>query len=461
MTGQLRRRVSKSVCRWVLACGFCLLVSPLYGYDRVVPSSSQQGLLTWSCPTSGVVSYRVEWSPGREGASWHDLACGGEGLAPTGGTMSAAVPAFFRVCASVTDGTPAVEAPVIGALTRLGVLVWRQNTNGVLAQRIEWSPRIETAVWADLACGAGLGSPTGSTMSADVPTCFRVRAMLRDTTNSFLQIPSVAFDMGNAMSPEEGDADELPVHRVLLSAFAVDAHETTKERWDDVAAWASAHGYDIGPTDALARDGNHPVFGVTWFECVKWCNARSEKEGLLPCYTNSHGVYREGEVDPECDWDANGYRLPSEAEWEAAARGGAAGRRFPWGDSDTIQHERANYSSDASLDYDTSATRGYHPAYVSEWPPYTSPVGSFPPNGIGLYDAAGNVWEWCWDWYDASYYAASPAIDPRGPSAGPGRVVRGGGWDNGPANCRNADRDVIWPGDGSEAVGFRTVRSVE
>jgi len=194
---------------------------------------------------------------------------------------------------------------------------------------------------------------------------------------------------------------------------------------------------------------------------VKWSNARSQKEGLTPCYTlDGTVVMRTGTSDPECNFLANGYRLPTEAEWEKAARGGLSGKRFPWGD--TITHSEANYFSSSNYGYDVSPTRGFHPTYNDGVTPYSSPVGSFAPNGYGLYDMAGNMWESCWDWYGGSYYASSPLSDPRGPSSGSNHVFRGGAWYNNIlAYCtRASNRSNGHPGyDNDHGLGFRCARS--
>jgi len=134
-------------------------------------------------------------------------------------------------------------------------------------------------------------------------------------------------------------------------------------------------------------------------------------------------------------------------------RGGATGRRFPWADSDNISHERANYQArPGDPDYDVNPTSGFHPDYKDDMP-YTSPVGSFAPNGYELYDMAGNVWEWVWDWFDAEYYDNLPATDPRGPASGSYRVFRGGGWGSLAQYCQAAFRY-----DGSD-LGFRLALS--
>lgn len=274
-------------------------------------------------------------------------------------------------------------------------------------------------------------------------------------------IPAGSFQMGDAFN--EGYYDERPVHSVYVSAFYMDAYEVTKALWDEVASWASRNGYDIGPSDGAGKAPDHPVDNVSWHESVKWCNARSEKEGWTPAYYTSSAktaVYRTGTIDVQRDWVRwdTGYRLPTEAEWEKAARGGCGGRRFPWCDTDTITHSRANYYSQPDS-YDTSWTRGYHPTYETGDYPYTSPVGSFAPNGYGLYDMAGNVWEWCWDWHSLGYYASSPGTDPRSPTSGTARAFRGGGWFNSPLTCRVAYRNPYWPRGKDANLGLRAVLS--
>lgn len=244
-------------------------------------------------------------------------------------------------------------------------------------------------------------------------------------------IPAGSFTMGNCMASSEGQPDELPLHTVDVSAFYMDKTEVTKALWDEVYQWAIAHGYSFDNAGS-GKAANHPVHTVNWYDMVKWCNARSEKAGLVPAYYTSATqttVYRTGQVDVRNDWVKwnAGYRLPTEAEWEKAARGGVSGHRFPWSNVDTISHSQANYYSD-NYSYDASPTRGYHPTFNDGVDPYTSPVGYFAANSFGLYDMTGNVWEWCWDRYDAAYYSSLSQVDPRGASSGSYRVVRGGSW---------------------------------
>ncbi len=285
----------------------------------------------------------------------------------------------------------------------------------------------------------------------------------RPTPSGLALIPAGDFEMGDSFRDSPNSWGERPVHKVFVSAYYLGRTEVTKAEWDEVQAWAVNNGY----TDLRLGGGkraNHPVHSVSWFDVVNWCNAASEREGLTPVYQTSTGdVFRTGDLNPTItptiNYSSNGYRLPSEAEWEKAARGGTMGQRFPWGD--TISHVNANYSSHSSDRYDVSLMREFHPQYRTGEEPFTSPVGSFVPNGYGLFDMAGNVWEWCNDWWDASYYTNSPTSDPRGPTSGLYRVLRGGGWTGHARHCRSAYRDGIETGNWfGNNVGFRLARSL-
>jgi formylglycine-generating enzyme required for sulfatase activity len=285
----------------------------------------------------------------------------------------------------------------------------------------------------------------------------RVRAELVPVAvpTGFALIPAGSFSMGDSFS--EGGSYERPVHTVSVSAFYMGTTEVTYGQWQAVQGWASTHGY----TDLPAGSGkgtDHPVHSVSWYDVVKWCNAKSEQEGRTPVYRTDTGeVYRTGSIAPVIAYGNNGYRLPTEAEWEKAARGGVSGQRFPWGD--TITHAQANYYSSSFYSYDVSTTQGFHPDYDTGITPYTSPVGSFAVNGYGLYDTAGNVWEWCNDWY--SYYTSTPSADPVGPSWGEARVNRGGGWSHAAGPWRLATRGGGFSSNRSEFLGFRlALRSV-
>ncbi len=270
-------------------------------------------------------------------------------------------------------------------------------------------------------------------------------------------IPAGSFERGNALSATgDGYSGELPVHTVSVSAFHMDRHEVTKALWDEVRAWGLLHGYTDLPVGG-GKQSNHPVHSVNWYAAVKWCNARSQKEARSVSYTVGGAVYKTGTHIPDFNGSVAGYRLPTEAEWEKAARGGASWNRFPWSGDHVIEHTQANYNSTDAYSYDTSTTRGYHPDYAVGVEPFTSPVGSFAPNGYGLYDMAGNLWEWCWDGYSDEAYALTPAANPQGPSGGSVRVFRGGSWDLYADDCRVAGRYGDNPARAGDDVGFRTV----
>jgi formylglycine-generating enzyme required for sulfatase activity len=299
-----------------------------------------------------------------------------------------------------------------------------------------------------------------SSLSEATPSLAGSSPKVSDTLKSkesFSRIPAGSFTMGDSL---DGISD-APRRTVALDAYYIGKYEVTKVEWDEVRTWALSNGY----TDLAAGSGkasNHPVQTISWYDMVKWCNARSQKEGLSPVYyiNNAHTtVYKTGNVDvtnAQVKWSANGYRLPTEAEWEKAARGGLSGKRFPWGN--TISHSRANYYATSDYKYDLTGNSYHHPSYKTGSEPYTSPVGAFAANGYGLYDMAGNVFEWCWDWHVK--YASGSQTNPRGATLGTHRVGRGGGWYIGAEECRVAYRDSGIPADWDSGVGFRVARSL-
>jgi formylglycine-generating enzyme required for sulfatase activity len=275
-------------------------------------------------------------------------------------------------------------------------------------------------------------------------------------------IPAGRFVMGDNTSA-------LARHNVTLNAFYIDKYEVSKELWNSVGNWSLTRGYNIGP--ASAKASNHPVQNMQWYSAVKWANARSEMEGFKPVYYTDYAltnVYREGNFrlnNTFVNWSANGYRLPTEAEWEYAARGNVTTciyPCFPWSSATgIISHEKANYYSNETVKYDLSPTRGYHPRYNDGIMPYTSPVGSFQPNGYGLYDMAGNVFEWCWDWLSVPY-APGAVTNPLGPNSGNGRIIRGGSWGGKYPYYAFIEivsyRNYNAPDGQADSLGFRTVR---
>jgi formylglycine-generating enzyme required for sulfatase activity len=274
-------------------------------------------------------------------------------------------------------------------------------------------------------------------------------------------IPAGAFMMGDSLDGDELlfgqriNGDATPTVEVEVSAFYMDKNLVTFSEWQSVYSWATKHGYSFVHAGS-GKAANHPVRTVDWYDTVKWCNARSQQAGLTPVYYTDAGlkqVYTDGEIDSVyANWAANGYRLPTEAEWEKAARGGLSGQRFPWGN--TISEDQANYhSTDEEPSYDLGP-RGFNAAFATGGEPFTSPVGHFAANGYGLYDMAGNVQEWVWDW-SAAYAGGS---DPRGPASGTARILRGGSWQSYAAIPRVANRWPLKPPLSGDGIGFRCAR---
>lgn len=233
-------------------------------------------------------------------------------------------------------------------------------------------------------------------------------------------IPAGWFEMGS----HKGEADESPVHKVWIDAFLMDRYEITQEQYSKLILGDPSH----------FKGPNNPVEQISWANAALYCNARSRAEGLEPCYNEDTG---------ECNFQANGYRLPTEAEWEYACRAGTNTEYFFGRDSRKLK------------DYAW---------YVENSGDKTHPIGQRKPNPWGLYDMYGNVAEWCNDVYDEGYYKESPSANPRGPSKkGERYVLRGGSWNSSADTCRSASRIGEDPGFqdacfARDDIGFRCVR---
>ncbi|MHC4628208.1 MAG: formylglycine-generating enzyme family protein [Planctomycetota bacterium] len=223
-----------------------------------------------------------------------------------------------------------------------------------------------------------------------------------------------------------GDGNEIDAtpHEVVLSPFFIDKNLVTQEEYERV----------MGDNPSRWKAGNNPVEQVRWSDAVRYCNKRSELEGLEPCYNLETW---------QCDFNASGYRLPTEAEWEYACRAGTR-TAYYFGNSPSELSEHAWFEDNS----------GGKPR----------PVGGRLPNPWGLYDMHGNVWQWCNDFYQVDYYQQSPEKDPRGPKSGETKVVRGGAWKFSADSCRSGYRYNENPGYadvcfGYDIYGFRCVRN--
>ena len=233
-----------------------------------------------------------------------------------------------------------------------------------------------------------------------------------------IRLPAGRFTMG-----DENEVDATP-HDVVVSSFYIDRHLVTQQEYQRV----------MGKNPSRWKAGANPVEQVRWSDAVRYCNARSRLERLQPCYDLQTW---------ECDFDANGYRLPTEAEWEYACRAGTK-TAYSFGNDPSRLKDYAWFKENAGK--------------------RTRPVGQKRPNPWGLYDMHGNVWEWCNDFYRVDYYQQSPEEDPKGPKTGETKVVRGGAWKFSADSCRSGYRYNENPGYvdacfGYDIYGFRCVRS--
>ena len=261
----------------------------------------------------------------------------------------------------------------------------------------------------------------------------------------FVYVKAGTFKMGSTA----GESDEKPVHEVTLTKnFYMSKYEVTQGEYEKYCSYGGS-----SPSDTYGDGDNYPAYYVSWYDALVYCNKRSINEGLTPCYIINE------ETDPTkwgtvptssdstwnavvCDWEADGYRLPTEAEWEYAARAGD-------NTVDTLIYSGTNDKNKL----------GEYAWYTSNSNSKTHEVGTKKANAFGLYDMSGNVWEWCWNWYTDSYDTTTDGgNDPTGALSGSKRVYRGGGWNGNSDFCAVSYRSLHYPIYRSYHLGFRVVR---
>ena len=284
----------------------------------------------------------------------------------------------------------------------------------------------------------------------------------RESLLDMVQVQGGTFVMGDTFGG--GRSDEKPLHRVTVSSFALSkyevtvgqfrqfvqatGHQTTAERQGGWFVWTGKfweRKYNASwKNPYFPQTDRDPVVMVSWYDAIAFCNWLSRGEHLTPFYDTGGAVTE--------NWSADGYRLPTEAEWEYVARSGGKDRLFSWG-NDGLEGNGADQSLKLAFSaWPFSTWSEFADGYV-----YTAPVGSFPPNGLGVHDMSGNVWEWCNDWYES--YRAEAQDDPRGPASGVTRALRGGSWTDGPENMPTSFRSGRLPDGRGVNSGFRPARS--
>jgi len=248
-----------------------------------------------------------------------------------------------------------------------------------------------------------------------------------------IYVQSGSFQMGS----NEGESDEKPAHTITVSDFYIGKYEVTQKEWKEIMKSNPSH--FIG--DSL------PVEKVSWLDAIEYCNKKSNEEGLDLCYTFIGN-------NVECDFLSNGYRLPTEAEWEYAAKGGYLSQNFNYSGSNKPKVVAWFFQNSGDMELNSV----WELNKIRENNCRTHIVGLKKNNELGIFDMSGNVWEWCWDWYDVNYYGKSPKSNPKGANSGSSRVLRGGSWGYDANSCLLADRDGNDPSYSSSYYGFRLVR---
>lgn len=266
---------------------------------------------------------------------------------------------------------------------------------------------------------------TGYANAENLNNSGKVRKNDIEMRPQMVYIQGGTFQMGDTFG--DGYGYEKPVREVSVRNFFIGKYAVTFAEYDAFCEATSRS----KPSDKGWGRGARPVINIYWYDAVDYCNWRSKRDGLKPVYTFSG-------IQVFCNFDANGYRLPTEAEWEYAAKGGK------WSQ---------NYKYSGSNDPDLVAWFSDNSGMK------TQPVGQKQPNELGLYDMSGNVYNWCWDWYDVNYYQTNDTDNPSGPGNGMFRVARGGCWGDFAKGVRPTVRFSVPPIANGDILGFRLVRS--
>lgn len=353
-------------------------------------------------------------------------------------------------------------------------LNWEHNCSFEAVYKIERScngrafvPYAETA--------ADILSYLDTLCDMNVDYGYRVRAVAYNnqesicsiTANAILIKDELVLVMGGtfSMGSTGSYSDERPIHSVTLGNYYIGKYEVTYSEYieflNDIGASSSGsldgvelidmddggcaleyYGFDFYfSNNTIADNEDSPVMEISWYGAINYCNWLSNKRGLNSVYTISG-------TSISADISQNGYRLPTEAEWEYAARGGASSQGYTYSGSNTL--------GDVAWYYDNSCSAGGNDPNFG-----VHPVGVKQANELQVFDMSGNVFEWCWDWYNSSYYDNGSSMNPEGPSSGYYRVVRGGGWSNTEDECRNSCRVFTDPGSSYDNCGFRLVRTAK
>ena len=253
--------------------------------------------------------------------------------------------------------------------------------------------------------------------------------MSKNPLLDMVKVEGGKFLMGSKDDNRIAENDEQKQHEVKVNSFEINKLEVSVWEWKDYCK-KTKQAMPLQP--AWGWSDNNPITNITWYDAIKYCNWLSKEDGLTP-------AYKLAGPNVICDFNADGYRLPTEAEWEYAAKGG--------------HKTKSNFFAGGNNSNDIAW-------FIKNSDKKPHSVGTKLPNELGIHDMSGNVWEWCWDWYNKDYYKVEDTDNPKGPIRGEKRTVRGGSWDSQENYLRTANRISTSPDKTNEFYGFRIARTI-